>query len=148
MTSGWRKAISMSAFAGPEGLRRPYSHSCNVRAEICSTSANSIWVRPVLPHASATSLGSTRQHPAAAACGSRLQTDRCIVYEPPQLPMRYRYQAVAVLPKSGPSPIRGSRRWFGRCESWGSHRGQISNLSPFQSIRPTVVANLYHKSRC
>src|SRR5690554_7688450 len=50
----------MSAFAGPEGSRRPCSHSCNVRAEICSTSANSICVRPVLLRAFATSLGSTR----------------------------------------------------------------------------------------
>src|SRR5690554_5496779 len=49
----------MSAFAGPEGLRRPCSHSCKVRGEIFSASANSIWVRPVLPRASATSLGAT-----------------------------------------------------------------------------------------
>src|SRR5690554_3384934 len=65
ITSGWRNAISISAFAGPEGLRRPCSHSCNVRGEIWSTSANSRCVRPVLPRASATSFGSTRLTRAA-----------------------------------------------------------------------------------
>src|SRR5690606_2916726 len=60
-TSGWRNAISISACAGPEGLRRPCSHSCRVRGEMCSTSANSRCVRPVLLLACATSLGCTWQ---------------------------------------------------------------------------------------
>ena len=50
-----RTFTAIRACAAPEGLRRPCSHSCNVRGEIFKARANCAWESPVRRRAEATS---------------------------------------------------------------------------------------------
>ncbi len=53
-TRGFLCAMASSVRAGPEGARRPCSHSCNVRTETPRSCANFDWDRPTLVRVSAT----------------------------------------------------------------------------------------------